>query len=155
MLGPRSGIALQNDVERRPDVLVYTTPPLAGDLEVTGPVKLILYASTTARSTDFTSKLVDVYPDGRAYNVSDGIRRVVLAPGRATRVGLDLWPTSMLFRKGHRIRLEISSSNYPRFDRNPNTGGNIAIETRPVSATQTVYHGARIPSRIILPIVPR
>lgn len=161
MLGPRSGITLQNDVERRRDMLVFTTPPLAGDLEVTGPIRLILYVSTNAPSTDFTGKLVDVYPGGRAYNVSDGILRVgygttnAVVSRRPTKIELDLWPTSMLFRKGHRIRLEVSSSNYPRFDRNPNTGGNIATETRPVVAVQTVYHGAKARSRIILPVIPR
>ena len=155
MLGPRSGIFLQNDVERRRDVLVYTTPPLSRDVEVTGPIKLVLYVSSTARSTDFTGKLVDVYPDGRAYNVSDGILRVALTPVRRRQIEIELWPTSMLFRKSHRIRLEVSSSNYPRFDRNPNTGGDIATATHPVTAAETVYDGAATPSRLILPVIPR
>lgn len=162
MLGSRSGTSLQNDVEARPDVLVYTTPPLQSDVEVTGPIRLILYVSTTAPSTDFTGKLVDVHPDGRAYNVSDGVLRLgygptrnTLAPDRPTEMTLDLWPTSMVFRKGHRMRLEVSSSNYPRFDRNPNTGAEIATETNPIVAHQTVSHGATAPSRIILPIIPR
>jgi len=158
MIGPRAGIVPQNAVEARRDVLVYTTPPLETDLEVTGPVTLILHVSTTASSTDFTGKLVDVHPDGTAYNVSDGILRREY-DGRPdagpTEIRIDLWPTSMVFMKGHRIRLEISSSNYPRFDRNPNTGRRIATETEPVAAMQTVHHGAASPSRLILPIVPR
>jgi putative CocE/NonD family hydrolase len=161
MLGQLSGIALQNAVETRSDVLVFTTPRLDADLEVTGPIRLILYVSTTAASTDFTGKLVDVHPDGRAYNVSDGILRVgtgtktAVVAGRPTKIALELWPTRMLFRQGHRIRLEVSRSNYPRFDRNPNTGGNIATETHSVIAGQTVYHGSETRSRIILPVIPR
>jgi len=137
---------------------VYTTAPLATDVEVTGPVTLMLYVSTTAPNTDFTGKLVDVHPSGTAYNVSDGILRHVYAEGTnalPTEIRIDLWPTSMVFKKNHRIRLEISSSNYPRFDRNPNTRGRIATETEPVVAQQTVYHRADSPSRLILPIVPR
>ena len=157
MLGPRSGIALQNDVEARPDVLVYTTPPLEEDLEVTGPVKLFLYVSTTVPHTDFTAKLVDVHPDGAAYNVSEGVlrREYVMGQERSVEIEVELWPTSMLFRQGHRIRLEVASSNYPRFDRNPNTGTPVATETRTVAATQTVYHGPNTPSRLILPVIPR
>jgi putative CocE/NonD family hydrolase len=144
----------QNDVESRPDVLVYTTPPLEHDLEVTGPLRLILYVSTSATNTDFTGKLVDVYPDGAAYNVSDGILRQAYAAARA-HIELDLGSTSLLFFRGHRIRLEVSSSNFPRFDRNPNTGGDVASETRPIPAQQKVYHGADTQSRLILPVVPR
>jgi hypothetical protein len=161
MIGPRAGVARQDEVERRRDVLVYTSDPLAGDLEVTGPVTLFLHVATTAPSTDFTGKLVDVHPDGAAYNVSDGILRrsfAALPPGPSrplTEIRVDLWPTSMLFRKGHRLRLEVSSSNFPRYDRNPNTGRAVARETQPVAAVQTVFHGAGAPSRLILPVVPR
>ena len=162
MIGPRAGIALQNTVERRPDVLVYTTPPLEEDIEVTGPIRLVLYASTTATHTDFTGKLVDVYPDGSAYNISEGIlrrryrdRHDDVQAGRPTNIQIHLWPTSIVFRKGHRIRLEVSSSNYPRFDRNPNTGRSIARETDPVVATQRIHHGHETPSRLILPVIPR
>ena len=129
MIGPRAGIALQNKLEARPDVLVYSTPPLDKDIEATGPVKLILFVATTAPNTDFTAKLVDVFPDGSAYNVSDGILRRGYEGSSPTKITVDLWPTSFVFRKGHRIRLEVSSSNFPRFDRNPNTGRTIATET--------------------------
>jgi len=157
MLGPRAGIALQNEVEARGDVLVYSTEPLERDLEATGPVSAVLYVSTTAPNTDFTVKLLDVHPDGKAYNISDGILRRAYPDaqrGSPNEITIELWPTSMLFRRGHRIRIEVSSSNYPRYDRNPNTGGNILTETVPVAATQTVYHGVDAPSRIILPVIP-
>jgi len=154
MLGPRAGIARQNAIEARPDVLVYETDPLTTDLEVTGPIRLVLYVSTTAPETDFTGKLVDVHPDGSAYNVSEGIvRRRYAGPSGATEIEIEMWPTSMVFGQGHRVRLEVSSSNYPRFDRNPNTGRDPARETRPVVARQTVHHGAQAPSRLILPVV--
>lgn len=155
MIGPRAGIALQNAVEERPDVLVYSTPPLEEDMEVTGPIKLVLFVSTTAPHTDFTGKLVDVHPDGSAYNVSEGILRRPYDGAKPTEIQIDLWPTSMVFRKGHRIRLEVSSSNYPRFDRHPNSARPIATETAPIVAAQSVYHGAETPSRLILPIIPR
>ena len=155
MMGPRAGVCLQNDVEQRPDVLVYSTALLEEAMEVTGPVGVSLYVSTTAPTTDFTAKLVDVYPDGSAYNVSDGIlRRRFNGVEQPTEIHIDLWPTSMIFLKGHRVRLEVSSSNYPRFDRNPNTGQRIATETNPIPATQRVYHGPDTPSRVILPVIP-
>ena len=156
MIGPRAGIALQNDIEKRQDVLVYSTPSLKEDIEVTGPVRLILFVSTTAPNTDFTGKLVDVHPDGSVYNISEGIlRRRYGQSDRPTEIRIDFWPTSMLFRKGHRIRLEVSSSNYPRFDRNLNTGRPIATETQSITATQTIYHDPKTPSYLILPIIPR
>jgi uncharacterized protein len=157
MLGFNAGIERQNAVESRPDVLAYTTGPLEEDLEVTGPIDLVLYVSTSALSTDFTGKLVDVYPDGSAYNISDGIlrRRYEQRAGERTEIKIALWPTSTVFLKGHRIRLEVSSSNYPRFDRNPNTGRSNATENQPITATQTIYHSPSTPSRLILPVVPR
>jgi putative CocE/NonD family hydrolase len=158
MLGPRAGIALQNDVEARPDVLTYTSAALEGEMEITGPVRAVLHVATTAQNTDFAVKLVDVHPDGRAFNVSDGILRRSYAGPRGVKpveIEVALWPTSMLFRQGHRIRVEVSSSNYPRYDRNPNTGRDIATETEPRTARQTLFHGAASPSRIILPIIPR
>lgn len=159
MLGPRAGIALQDDVETRQDVLVYSSNALGADMEVTGPIAAVLYVATTAFNTDFTVKLVDVHPDGKAYNVSDGILRHSYPrpepPGSPSQIAIQLWPTSMLFRRGHRLRVEVSSSNYPRYDRNPNTGGDIPTERNPVAATQSVFHGAQAPSHIILPIVPR
>jgi putative CocE/NonD family hydrolase len=156
MIGPRGGIASQNEIEKRSDVLVYSTPVLDQDVETTGPVKAVLFVSTSAPHTDFTAKLVDVHPDGSIYNISEGILRRKYEPSnRPVPIEIDLWPTSMLFRRGHRIRLEISSSNYPRFDRNPNTGREIATETNPITASQIVYHGPENPSRLILPLIPR
>jgi len=142
--------------------LVYTTPSLNQDVEVTGPISLILYVSTTAPNTDFTAKLVDVHQDGSAFNISEGILRrsyhEARSPSAAEKVHeihIELWPTSMVFFKGHRIRLEVSSSNFPRFDRNPNTGNRIASEVSVISAKQTVRHGQEYPSRLILPIIPK
>jgi putative CocE/NonD family hydrolase len=161
MIGPAAGIARQNEVEGRGDVLVYTTPSLNQDVELTGPISLILYVSTTAANTDFTAKLVDVYQDGSAFNISEGILRRSYqgvqgrsAAEKVYEIHLDLWPTSVVFFKGHRIRLEVSSSNFPRFDRNPNTGNKIASEVKVISAKQTVRHGLEYPSRLILPIIP-
>ena len=159
MIGPDAGIALQNAIETRPDVLVYSTPVLESDLEVTGPLTLILYVSTSAPNTDFVGKLVDVHPDGSAFNVSDGILRSGFQPrherSSPARIEIDLWPTSMLFRKGHRLRLEVSSSSFPRYDRNPNTGGPIAAERHPVTAEQVVFHDPSATSHLRLPIIPR
>lgn len=155
VMGARGGIALQNTVEDRQDVLSYTTSALEQDTEVTGPIALVLYVSTTAPSTDFTAKLVDVYPDGKAYNVTEGIlRQSYKGVNQPTKIQIELWPTSMVFLKGHKIRLEVSSSNYPRFDRNPNTGGVIATETTSVTAKQDVYHDTASPSHLILPVIP-
>ena len=152
-------------IESRPDVLVYSTPPLDYDTEVTGPITVTLYASSTAPDTDFTAKLVDVEPCGYARNLTDGIIRAryrtprtaasLIEPGRVYEYTIDLWATSNLFKKGHRIRLEVSSSNFPRFDRNTNTGGPIGSDAGFVSALQTVYHTRQYPSHVMLPIVPR
>jgi uncharacterized protein len=156
MLGPSAGTERQNKIEAREDVLVYTTAPLTEDVEVTGPISLIFHVSTTAPNTDFTAKLVDVYPDGSAYNISEGIlRKKYQNLSQPTQIQIELWPTSQVFFQGHRIRLEVSSSNYPRFDRNPNTGGEIATEFQPVTATQNVHHNRDIPATLILPIVPQ
>ena len=160
MLGPAAGIREQNDIEARKDVLVYSTEPLAFGLEVTGPLTVTLQVDTTAANTDFTAKLVDVYPDGKAYNVSDGVLRRsyqhAAEEGAAPQeISIELWPTSTLFLPGHRIRLEISSSNFPRYDRNTNTGGNPATDISPKMATQVVHHSRAHPSWIVLPVVPR
>jgi putative CocE/NonD family hydrolase len=156
MIGPHAGYMPQNKIETRPDMLLYSTTPLKREIEVTGPVRAILYVSTDAPCTDFTAKLVDVRPDGTAYNVSDGIiRRSYAGPNRVERIEIELWPTSIVFMRGHRIRLEISSSNFPRYDRNPNTGRDIATETQTRIAAQSVYHSTRAMSQIILPIIPR
>ncbi len=159
MIGPAAGMYLQNEVEKRSDVLSYTTAPLTDNVEVTGPVKVTLYVATDAPSTDFTAKLVDVYPNGKAYNLCNGILRRNYSSLNAdksvpTKIEIDLGATSNVFQKGHRIRLEVSSSDFPRFDRNPNTGGDPATETNPRVAHQQVFSGSRFPARIILPIVP-
>ena len=159
--GPRD----QRPAEARDDVLVYSTAPLTQDTEVTGPVSLELYASSSAVDTDFTGKLVDVWPNGFAQNLTEGILRAryrdsqetpsLLNPGQVYTLTLDLWSTSNVFKKGHVIRLEVSSSNFPRFDRNLNTGEpNNGAGVRFVTATNTVLHDAAHPSALVLPIVP-
>jgi putative CocE/NonD family hydrolase len=150
----------QRPVESREDVLVYTTNPLNNDMEVIGPVKVVLYVSSSTRDTDFTAKLVDVFPDGNARILSDGIlrlryresleRAVPANPGEVYEIGIDAGVVSNMFQKGHRVRVEISSSNFPKFDRNPNTGGRIADETRLLKARQTIYHGREHPSHVEL-----
>jgi uncharacterized protein len=153
----------QRPVEQRRDVLVYTTAPLKRDVEVVGTVRVVLYAATSARDTDFTAKLVDVFPDGRAQNLTDGILRLryrkslekpeLARPGQICKLTIDAGVTGNVFQKGHRIRMEISSSNFPRFDRNPNTGDAVADATELHNATQTVYHDARRPSYLLLPVL--
>jgi putative CocE/NonD family hydrolase len=165
LIGATAGPQDQTRVEEREDVLVYSTPPLEQDIEVTGPVKLILWAASSARDTDFTGKLVDVHTDGKAYNLCDGILRAqyrggmdkpaLLEPGKATQFEIDLWVTSNLFRHGHRIRLEVSSSNFPRFDRNPNSGKPFGTDTELLSARQTVFHYREHASHLVLPVIPR
>ena len=157
--GPRD----QRPVETREDVLSYSTPLLEKDTEVTGPVTLELYASSSAVDTDFTAKLVDVWPSGYAQNLTEGIVRAKyrdsaetphdLEPGRVYSFHIDLWSTSNVFLKGHKIRLEVSSSNFPRFDRNLNTGKSDAETQTSVKATNTIYHDSKYPSALILPIV--
>jgi len=154
----------QKAAEERPDVLVYTTDAFTKDTEVTGPVSLDLYASTSAVDTDFTAKLVDVWPNGFAQNLTEGILRLryrdsqetpqPAKPGQIYHLAVDVWATSNVFLAGHRLRLEISSSNFPRFDRNLNTGEEQATSTRMVKATNTIYHDAQHPSALILPVVP-
>ena len=158
--GPRD----QRAVEARDDVLIYTMPAFAQDTEVTGPVSLELFAKSSAVDTDFTAKLVDVGPDGFAQNLTEGIVRAryrdsrekadLINPGQVYKFTIDLWSTSNVFRKGHALRLEISSSNFPRFDRNLNTGEDPAFAKNYVSATNTVYHDTEHPSALILPVVP-
>ena len=155
----------QRQVEERPDVLVYTSAPLPSDLEVTGPIKVHLWAATSAPDTDFTAKLVDVSPCGYARNVQDGIIRaryraapdkaMPVSPGQVYEYVIDLAATSNVFRAGHRLRVEISSSNFPRFDRNLNTGHEPGQDAEMRVATQTIFHDAEHPSHIVLPIIPR
>ena len=156
----------QSAVEARADVLVYSTPPLERDTEVTGPITVTLYAASSASDTDFTAKLVDVCPaDECARNLTDGIIRAryrvprspaqLITPGQVYEYTIDLWATSNVFKRGHRIRLEVSSSNFPRFDRNTNTGNVIAEDAAFIPATQTVLHDDQHRSHVTLPIVPR
>lgn len=155
-----SGSADQRDVQQRRDVLVYTSPVLTADLEVTGPITAVLHASSSAVDTDFTAKLSDVFPDGRALVLQSGIVRarfrdpargpLLLRPGRVSAFDIDLWATANLFRKGHRIRLEIASADFPRYERNANRGGRPG---RPVKAAQTVFHDRRRPSHLVLHVI--
>jgi hypothetical protein len=162
-MGPRD----QREVELRDDVLVYSTPVLDHLVEVIGPIELCLFVASSARDTDFTGKLVDVYPDGRAMILTEGILRAryrnsfteleLLEPDTVYEIQLNLWAAANVFLPGHRIRLEVSSSNFPRFDRNSNTGGEIANETADQyqPAINRIFHDAAHPSRLILPIIER
>ena len=153
----------QRPVEVREDVLVYTSEPMDQPLNVTGPVKVVLHASSSALDTDWTAKLVDVHPCGYARSLTDGILRAryrnsmthpeLIEPGDVIEYEIDLWATSNIFQPGHSIRVEISSSNFPRFDRNPNTGELPGRSADVASALQTVHHSAPYPSRVILPVV--
>jgi putative CocE/NonD family hydrolase len=154
----------------RKDILVYQTQPLAGDVEVTGPLVVRLWAASSARDTDFTVKLVDVYPPNHDYpagvdlNVADGIVRAryrnnldheeFLEPGRPYEFTIEMYPTSLVFARGHRIRLDVSSSNFPRFDVNPNTGEPLNDNRRWQTAENTIYSDADHPSELILPVIP-
>ena len=156
----------QRPNERRDDVLVYTTDPLAEEVEVTGPLHCELYITSSAPDTDFVVKLIDVHPDGAAYNFAEGILRVryrdeswtapkLMEPGAVYRIGIEMFPTSLVFKLGHCIRVDITSSNFPHFDRNLNTGNDPATDTEIRVAQQTVYHTAQYPSHIVLPVIPR
>ena len=165
--GTDAGPLDQRPVELRDDVLCFTTPELSAPVEVTGHVALTLSVSSSAVDTDFTGKLVDVHPDGRAVLLCEGILRAryrnsltepqLLTPGEVTELTVDLGATSNVFLPGHRIRLEVSSSNFPRYDRNSNTGGVIAEERLAdmVPAVNTVHHGPAHPSRLVLPLIER
>jgi putative CocE/NonD family hydrolase len=158
--GPRD----QRSVENRDDVLVYSTGPLPRDLEVTGPVTADLFVKSSVVDTDFTAKLVDVAPDGFAQDLTEGILRMryhvspehaaLINPGQIYEISVDLWATSNVFLRGHSLRLEISSSNFPRFDRNLNTGEEIKFARSLVSATNTILHDGQHPSALVLPVMP-
>lgn len=154
----------QADIETRNDVLCYSTGALAEDMEVTGPIKAVLYAATDSLDTDWTAKIVDVSPGGYAKNICDGIIRaryreglgeqVLLEPDKIYQYEIDAGVTSNVFLKGHRLRIEISSSNFPRFDRNPNTGHPVGVDTDMRVAHQRIYHASDYPSHVILPVIP-
>jgi uncharacterized protein len=157
------GVQDQAPDEARSDVLVYSTPPLAQDLNVTGPVSVQLYVSSSAVDTDFVAMLTDVAPDGVAHNIADGIVRMryrdtlerqdFLEPGKIYKITIDLWATSNVFLAGHKLRLDIAGSNFPRFDRNFNTEATPETGDKGVSATNRVYHDAAHPSALILPVM--
>lgn len=154
----------QEEVEEREDVLVYSSAPLSHDITVAGPVEVCLWAASSAVDTDFTAKLVDVREDGSTYNVAEGIvrarfrqgldREQLLIPGAVYLYRIDLGGTGLVFQRGHQIRVEISSSNFPKHDRNMNTGHPIGEDAAGVIAHQTVYHDSAHPSHILLPILP-
>lgn len=153
----------QQEMELREDILVYTSEVLAEGMEVSGFIESTLYLSTDVKDTDLTIKLIDVYPDGKAYNLDETIQRVryregyekevFMESGKVYQVNLTPMSTSNYFEKGHRIRIEVSSSNFPRFDRNMNTGGNNYDETEGVVATNKIHHSGKYPSFISLPVV--
>ena len=154
----------QRKMEERPDILVFSTEPLKEGIEVSGPIEVTLYVSSDAKDTDFTVKLIDVYPDGHAYNLDETIQRlryrngynqpqVWMEPGKVYKVTLQPMTTSNYFDAGHRIRLEVSSSNFPRFDRNMNTGGKNYDESRGAVAHNAVHHSRQYPSEIKITVV--
>jgi len=166
--GGRLGPFDQSPLEARPDVLVYRSEPLARDLEVTGPIDVELWVSSSARDTDFIVRLLDVHPSGRSYNLMSPTLEVLraryrngedrpelLEPGRIVKLRLANGITSNLFKAGHRVAIHVTSSLHPHLDRNPNTGGVIATEERLLRADQLVHHDAQHPSRVVLPVVPR
>jgi putative CocE/NonD family hydrolase len=161
----QSGPVDQRPVESRSDVLVYSSGQLEDPVEITGHLTAVLFVSSSAVDTDFTVKVVDVFPDGKATYLTDGILRMryrdslahatLMHAGTMHEVRVDVGVTSNVFLAGHRIRVEISSSNFPRYDRNPNTGDEPATATRWQVATNRVYLGATTPSRVIMPVIHR
>jgi len=163
----RPGPFDQRPTESREDVLVYTSGELKEDLEVTGPIKVHVWAISSAPDTDFVARLVDVHPDGYTQNLTDGIIRAryrnfehgeapsLIEPGTAYEYEIDLWATSNVFKAGHRIRLDVTSSNFPRWDRNPNTGHDFGADSDVKVAHQAILHEREHPSYVVLPIVPR
>jgi putative CocE/NonD family hydrolase len=164
-LGIALGVFDQAKIEEREDVLVYTGEILTKDMEVTGPVSLTLFAASSAPDTDFTAKLVDVRPDGYAQNIAEGVIRArfreslssptLITPDKVYEYTIDLWATSYVFKAGHCVRLEVSSSNFPRYDRNPNTGHDFGVDADLRTAQQTIFHDNRYPSHLVLPVIPR
>jgi putative CocE/NonD family hydrolase len=155
----------QSQMELRDDILVYTSDVLSEGLEVTGFIESTLYVSSTGADTDITLKLIDVHPDGKAYNLDETIQRlryregydkeVFMEKGKVYKVNMSPMVTSNYFAPGHRIRVEISSSNFPRFDRNLNTGGNNYDESKGVAVQNTIHHSKAYPSVVRLPIAPK
>ena len=150
----RPGPLDQHEVEARPDVLVYTTEPLADDVEVTGRIRAVIHATTDAPSSDWVVRLCDVDTAGVSRNIVDGIVRAVGTPGEVVEHVVDLWSTCHVFRAGHRIRVHVTSSNFPRWERNLNTGEPSECATSSVKARQSVAHDATRPSHVVLPVIP-
>ncbi len=162
----RVGAVDQRPNWARSDVLVFSTPPLADDVEVTGPVTAKLHAASSARDTDFIVRLIDVAPEGIAYNLTEGIIRArfresiweaprLLEPGEIYDYDIELQPTSNVFKRGHSICVHVTSSGFPLWDRNPNTGHDQGVDTELQVAHQTIYHDRRRPSHILLPVISR
>ena len=159
--GPRDQAA----IETRKDVLVYSTDPLRNDVEITGRILVTLYAASSAPDTDFMAKLVDVHPNGYVQILTEGniraryreslMQQHLLTPGETNEYLIDLWSISQMFKRGHRIRLEVTSSNFPKYDRNPNTGNKFGEDAELRIAEQTIHHSGRFASYVILPIVQR
>jgi uncharacterized protein len=161
----RPGPIDQRELERRDDVLVYTSEPLERELDVVGPVEMVLYAASSARDTDWIVRLCDVHPDGRSIFVTEGIVRAryrnsnegdsteLLEPNEVAEYRIRMYPMANRFRKGHRLRIDVTSSSFPRFSRNLNTGEDVATGTRMEVAHQSVLHTAAYPSHVVLPIV--
>jgi len=157
--GPRD----QRPIETRNDILVYTSDVLDREVEVTGPLRVVLYASSDAVDTDFAAKLIDVFPDGRSINMAEGILRAryreslshpkLLERGKVYELTIEMPGTSNVFLPGHRIRVNITSSHFPQFDRNPNTGDPFGMTANTVVANQTIYHTAAQPSHVVLPVI--
>jgi putative CocE/NonD family hydrolase len=156
----------QRGTESRPDVLVYTSDPFKDGIELTGPITPTLYVSSDAKDTDFTVKILDVYPDGTAYNLDESIQRMRYRDGydkplvwmeneKVYKVTLQPLNTSNWFAPGHRLRIEVSSSNFPRFDRNLNTGGNNYDEPKGIAAHNTVHHSTQYPSTLTVTVMKR
>ena len=162
---PAEGPFDQRPIERRDDVLVFSTPPLEKEVEVSGPVRVKLYASTSARDTDFWAQLVDLFPNGYSMHLTEGILRgryrktleapELLEPQKVYEFDLDLWIISNLYLKGHSIRVDVSSSSFPKYDRNPNTGHEFGRDAELLVAHQKIFHTREFPSHVLLPIIDR
>jgi len=165
MASPAAGPSDQRSLEGRADILSYVTPAFEKSTEVTGPISLDAYFSTSVEDTDLIGRVIDVYPDGRAIILSEGVLRLryrdsfekpeLMKPGQVYHVNVDLWATANVFLPGHKLRLEITSSSYPRFDRHPNHGGDLSGVVHPVAATSLIHHDHDHPTALVLPIVPR
>jgi len=160
----KAGPYNQKTVESRRDVLIYTTAPLETDMNITGPVKLVFYASSSAKDTDFAAKLTDVYPDGKSVNIQAAVIRAkyrdsfdkpaLLENKKVYRFEMLIGSTSLVLKKGHRIRLQLASSNFPEYGRNLNTGDDNGTTSDMVKAYQVIYHDEAHPSKLVLPVIP-